>query len=152
MSACRPTSASPSRWSCSGAADAVTAARLRRELQRWLRDATEASAEARDDVVLGVHEALANCVEHAYHGRHAAGTMTVQAGHDPVGHSISVCVSDRGSWNRPSRKNRDDPRSSRGITLMRALADHCTIDVRTNGTVVRLDYTYDSLSRHSYAG
>ncbi|MGZ4527348.1 MAG: ATP-binding protein, partial [Mycobacterium sp.] len=34
-----------------------------------------------------------------------------------------------------------DPRRSRGIMLMHALADHCTINARPNGTTVCLDFT-----------
>ena len=102
---------------------------------------TEAPAEVRDDIILGVNEALANCVEHAYRAQSMAGTMKLQASHDPAAQSISVCVSDRGSWHHPSPQRLSDPRRSRGITLMHALADHCTITARQNGTTVCLDYT-----------
>ena len=133
--------ASPVRFTRAGAADAVTAAQLRHALQRWLREATEVSADVRDDIVLGANEALANCVEHAYRTHHTAGTMRLQASHDPAAQSISVCVSDRGSWHRPLRKKPDDAWASRGIMSMHALADHCTIKARPGGTTVCLDYT-----------
>jgi anti-sigma regulatory factor (Ser/Thr protein kinase) len=152
MSECGPTSDSPVRLCRAGAADAVTAARLRRDLRRWLQGVPELSAETRDDIILGVNEALANCVEHAYHGQHAVGTMRIQASHDPEAQSISVRVSDRGRWHRPPPTKPDDPRSSRGIALMRALAERCTIEGRAGGTMVRMDYPYDVVRRHSYAG
>lgn len=136
----RPIVATPARLTYSGAADAVTAAELRRVLRRWLQ-MTEAPAEVRDDIILGVNEALANCVEHAYRARRSAGTMKLQASHDAATRSISVCVSDRGSWHHPSPQRLSDPRRSRGIMLMHALADHCTINARPNGTTVCLDYT-----------
>lgn len=131
----------PGRFTCAGAADAATAAELRRALRRWLQDAAEISADVRDDIVLGASEALANCVEHAYRTRHTVGTMKLQAHHDPAERSLSVCVSDRGSWHRRLPKKPNDPDASRGIMLMHALADHCTINARPSGTTVCLDYT-----------
>lgn len=131
----------PARLTCAGAADAVTAAELRHSLRGWLQEVTKAPAEVRDDIILGVNEALANCVEHAYRASRTVGTMKLQASHDSAAQSISVCVSDRGSWLQPSRQRLSDPRRSRGIMLMQALADHCTINARPNGTIVCLDYT-----------
>jgi anti-sigma regulatory factor (Ser/Thr protein kinase) len=127
--------------SCAGAADAVTAAELRRILQRWLREATGLSAGVRDDIILGANEALANCVEHAYRDHHTIGTMRLQVRHDPTARSIKVCVSDRGTWHQPLQRKLSDPRASRGIILMHTLADHCTIEARPGGTTVCLDYT-----------
>ena len=136
-----PKVVTPARLTCAGAADAVTAAQLRRALRRWLQEVTEASAEVRNDIILGVTEALANCVEHAYRAHHTVGTMKLQASHDPAAQSISVCVSDRGSWHHPSPQRLSDPLRSRGIALMHALADHCTINARPTGTTVCLDYS-----------
>lgn len=136
----------PARLSCAGAADAGTAAEWRRTLQRWLRDETEAPADIRDGIVLGVNEALANCVEHAYRAHPTVGTMKLQASHNPAAQSISICVSDRGTWHRPTPKKANDPRASRGIMLMHALADHCTINARPTGTTVYLDYATRSKS------
>jgi anti-sigma regulatory factor (Ser/Thr protein kinase) len=129
------------RFTRTGAADAVTATELRRALQRWLQEATDVSADVRDDIILGANEALANCVEHAYRTHHTVGAMRLQASHDPAAQSLSVWVSDHGNWHRPVPKEPDDPRASRGIMLMRALADHCTINARPSGTTVCLDYT-----------
>lgn len=131
----------PARFTRAGLADAVTAAELRHALRRWLRESTAVSAEVCDDIVLGASEALANCVEHAYRAHHRVGSMELQADHDPAEHSISVCVSDRGSWHRHQPKKPNDPDASRGIMLMHALADHCTIKARPGGTTVCLDYT-----------
>ncbi|EFG77186.1 hypothetical protein HMPREF0591_2888 [Mycobacterium parascrofulaceum ATCC BAA-614] len=136
-----PTVVTPARLTCAGAADAVTAAEWRRVLRRWLHEATEAPAEVRDDIILSVNEALANCVEHAYRTHRTVGTMKLQGSHDLAAQAISVCVSDRGSWQHPPAQRLSDPRRSRGIALMHALADHCTINARPNGTTVCLDYT-----------
>lgn len=67
--------------------------------------------------------------------------MKLQANFDADAQSLSVCVSDRGSWRTPACHDHDDPRASRGITLMDALADHCTITTRRDGTTVCLDYS-----------
>jgi serine/threonine-protein kinase RsbW len=136
--------ATPVRLTLAGTADSDTAAQWRRELQRWLRSEVHTSAETRDDVVLGVNEALANCVEHAYRAHHEAGGMKLQASYDPAGESIRVCVSDRGRWQRPSSRKPTDPGASRGILLMHSLADNCTIHARPNGTSVYLDYAADA--------
>ncbi|SPM29719.1 Anti-sigma regulatory factor (Ser/Thr protein kinase) [Mycobacterium terramassiliense] len=140
MTADSLTSAAPVRFTRAGAADAVTASELRRALRVWLREATDVCADVRDNILLGAGEALANCVEHAYRTHHRAGTMELQVGYDPAARSISVRVSDRGTWHRPSPKKPDDPRASRGIMLMHALADHCTINARPGGTTVCLNY------------
>lgn len=131
----------PARFTRAGAADAVTAAELRRALRRWLQEATEVPAQVRDDIVLGASEALANCVEHAYRAHRTVGTMELRARHDPAVRSVSVCVSDRGSWHRHLPKKPSDPEASRGIMLMHALADQCTINARPSGTTVCMDYT-----------
>jgi serine/threonine-protein kinase RsbW len=133
-------SAAPAQLSCAGTADAATVCELRRALQSWLRELPQASPEVSGDVILGVNEALANCVEHAYHAEDETGTMRLQAGYDPAKQTISVRVSDRGSWHRRSPRQPQDPRASRGIMLMHALADHCTINAHPDGTTVCLDY------------
>ena len=141
MTSSPPPVDAPVRLTVAGAADADTAAQLRRALQRWLRGETRACPEIRDDVVLGVNEALANCVEHAYRAHPTIGTMRLQASYDPAAQSIQVCVSDRGTWHRGAVRQPTDPRASRGIVLMHALADHCTIIAHPGGTSVCLDYT-----------
>jgi anti-sigma regulatory factor (Ser/Thr protein kinase) len=135
-----PSSAVPVRLTCTGAADAGNAARLRRVLQSWLQEVTESSVET-SHIVLGVYEALANCAEHAYRTSPAGGTMKMQVSYDADAQSLSVCVSDRGSWRTPSWHRFDDSQASRGITLMHALADHCTVTTRRDGTTVCLDYS-----------
>lgn len=128
------------RLTCTGTADADNAARLRRALQDWLQEVTGPSVET-SHIVLGVYEALANCAEHAYRTSPAGGTMKMQVSYDAGAQSLSVCVSDRGSWRPPAWHRFDDPQASRGITLMHALADHCTVTTRRDGTTVCLDYS-----------
>jgi anti-sigma regulatory factor (Ser/Thr protein kinase) len=140
MTADSLTSGPPVRFARTGAADAVTASELRRALRAWLCEATDVCADVRESILLGAGEALANCVEHAYRTHHRAGTMELQASYDPAARSMTVRISDRGTWHRPAPKKPNDPRASRGIMLMHALADHCTINARPGGTTVCLNY------------
>ena len=138
----------PAQLTLSGAADAVTAAQLRRALQRWLHEVAEMSSGVHGDIVLGVNEALANCVEHAYRAQRTVGTMKLQASYDSAAQSIRVCVSDCGTWYRRPPKRPNDPGASRGIMLMHALSEHCTIEARPSGTTVFLDYTAEANVEH----
>ena len=79
MSPLLPETATPVRLTLAGTARPDTAAEWRRALQRWLQQEVHASEEIREDVVLGVNEALANCVEHAYRSHHQVGAMKLQA-------------------------------------------------------------------------
>lgn len=144
MSPLPPETTAPVRLTLAGTARPDTVAEWRRVLQQWLRREVHAPEEIREDVVLGVNEALANCVEHAYRSQRQVGAMKLQASYDPEAESIRVCVSDRGSWRKPSSRNSNDPFASRGIMLMHGLADHCTIHARPNGTSVYLDYATDA--------
>ncbi|MEB4209324.1 ATP-binding protein [Mycobacterium sp. 94-17] len=132
------------RLTLAGTARPSTAAQWRRALQRWLQQEVPAPEELHEDVVLGVNEALANCVEHAYRAHHRPGVMKLQASYDPDSASIRICISDRGSWRKPALRHSNDPRASRGIMLMHRLADHCTIHARPDGTSVYLDYVTDA--------
>lgn len=125
--------------SSAGAADATTAGRLRRDLQRWLQDLVDEPAEV-DDIVLSVNEALANCVEHAYRAHDTVGSMKLQVSYDRAARSLRICVSDHGTWRKPTLRPRNDARASRGIILMHALTEQCTIKIRPEGTTVCMDY------------
>lgn len=131
----RGVTATPLRRTCP--ADAAQASRLRHELDAWLRQVGPPLTESRcADVLLGVNEALANCAEHAYRGRHH-GDVTMHATYDDAAHRIRVRVSDHGRWrlNSVVQRNR-----GRGIALMHALADHCSVNRDDDGTTVLLDY------------
>ncbi len=143
MSPLRSQIATPVRLTLAGSARPDTVTAWRRALHRWLQHEVRAPDDVRDDVVLGVNEALANCVEHAYRSHRGTGAMKLQASYDPGAESIRVCVSDRGRWQSPSCRLSSDPRASRGIMLMHNLAEHCTIHARPDGTSVYLDYALD---------
>ena len=135
-------SRSPGRLTLSGVATAATAAGLRQQVGAWLAEHGVDAAQV-CDVVLAVNEALANVVDHAYADQPGVGIMTVLVDHDPVASSVSVCVTDQGSWRRPRPRHARDMRG-RGITLMHAVTDHCTISGRPEGTTVCLDYRIDA--------
>jgi anti-sigma regulatory factor (Ser/Thr protein kinase) len=65
--------------------------------------------------------------------------MDVLAWHDAVESTITVLVSDQGSWRTPlvpSVRTR-----GRGIPLMEALSDRASIETSDHGTRVTLEWT-----------
>ena len=82
---------------------------------------------------------MANAAEHAYRHRATPGTIAMQASYDPRAQSISVRVGDRGKWKMASINSADRSRG-RGIALMYASSDRCSIDRDRDGTMVRLGY------------
>lgn len=118
-------------------ADAASAARLREEFAEWLRryfalDPTKAS-----DVLLAVNEALANAAEFAYAGADRPGAVHMRADYDCATAVLTVTVADEGAWRIANARTKTSIRG-RGIPLMRALADHSTIESSPGGTTVRL--------------
>jgi serine/threonine-protein kinase RsbW len=124
-------------WTKTGRADPHTVSYFRELLGLWLDDAVAIDPQQHADIVLAVDEALANCAEHAYRGT-APGVMTLRVGHDVREATISVCVTDRGAWldSTPAQAGR----RGRGMDLMRARADHCTIEGSARGTTVCLRF------------
>ncbi len=99
---------------------------LRHELGAWLED-IGASAEQRDAVVLAIHEAAANAIEHAN------GKVTVRGARD--GDRLLLVVSNTGRWRGPKPNN---IARGRGLTLMRALMSNVEIHVEPERTTVRM--------------
>lgn len=120
-------------------ADAQTASRTRDEFADWLRAFFELDPMRSSDLILAINEALANCAEFAYLQSPDAGTMDLQAWHDAAGDTITVVVSDRGSWRRPDEPSRRS--RGRGIPLMEALSDRTSIETSDRGTHVTLEWT-----------
>jgi serine/threonine-protein kinase RsbW len=120
-------------------ADARTASRTRNEFASWLRAFFDLDSTRSSDLILAINEAMANCAEFAYLQAPGAGTMDLQAWHDAVASTITVVVSDRGSWRAPQ-----EPRirsRGRGIPLMEALSDRTSIETSDHGTHVKLEWT-----------
>ena len=118
-------------------ADALTVARMRRELSQWLSTHLTLDPDRLNDVLLAVNEALTNSAEFAYRGRQ--GTMTLQAHYDGADGTLLVDVSDRGTWRHVDPESQPNTRG-RGIPLMRALADRMTISRMPGGTNVQMQF------------
>ncbi|MFI8568763.1 ATP-binding protein [Rhodococcus sp. NPDC078407] len=125
-----PSGPVPQRWSHTAQAESTVASALRRRLRGWVLELGVNTALV-DDIVLGVYEALANVVEHAYQASPEPGTMTITAAYDHE--TLTVTVSDTGTWNPPT------PTTSRshGLQLAAAVSDDLSVDHRPGlGTVV----------------
>jgi serine phosphatase RsbU (regulator of sigma subunit)/anti-sigma regulatory factor (Ser/Thr protein kinase) len=101
---------------------------IRRAVSRWLEDLEVPPAVGRE-IVMAVHEASANVVEHAYGP--AGGTITITAKHE--GDQVEVLVRDSGTWRGSSRGDRGN-----GLRLMRGLMDHVLVYTSAAGTVMVL--------------
>lgn len=125
----------PQRWSHTAAAEPNVATTIRRRLHQWSLELGLSRAVV-DDIVLGVYEALANVVEHAYHSVPEPGTMTITAAYEH--RTLTVTVSDTGTW-RPPTPTTD---RSHGLQLAAAVADELVVDHRPGfGTVVTAVWT-----------
>jgi anti-sigma regulatory factor (Ser/Thr protein kinase) len=120
-------------------ADALTVARMRRELSKWLSIHLTLDPDRLNDVLLAVNEALTNSAEFAYRQHQGTGTMTLQVHYDGADGSLLVDVSDRGTWRHVDPESQPNTRG-RGIPLMRALADRTTISPTPDGTNVQMQF------------
>jgi serine/threonine-protein kinase RsbW len=120
-----------------GHADAATSSSFRRAVRDWITSTVDLDDQRISDIVLATYEALTNCAEHAYQDHPAAGVMTLTHTYDPDQATAKICVSDHGRWLEPDPAATNTSRGH-GLTLMRALADTCTITTTTTGTTVCL--------------
>jgi anti-sigma regulatory factor (Ser/Thr protein kinase)/putative methionine-R-sulfoxide reductase with GAF domain len=99
---------------------------IRSELRRWL-SSVGAGTDAQYDVLLGVGEATANAVEHAYGA--AVGAIEVEVTLD--GDDVLAIVRDKGRWRPPRGHDR-----GRGSVIMRAVSDDVRVRRAPDGTEV----------------
>jgi len=118
-------------------ADALTVARMRRELSQWLRTHLTLDPDRLNDVLLAVNEALTNSAEFAYRGQQ--GTMTLRVHYNGADGALIAEVSDGGTWRHVDPESQPNTRG-RGIPLMRALSDRTTISQTPDGTHVRMQF------------
>jgi serine/threonine-protein kinase RsbW len=132
------------------AADAASAARVRAELDGWLRAQVATDAARVNDVLLAVYEGLANAAEYAYLGCSTPGTVDVHAHLDSCADVLTVTVTDHGRWQTPllDPTNPAHRLRGRGIPLMKALASDTSIRTTTAGTQVHLTWTGLGLPPH----
>lgn len=123
-------SPSPRRWSHTARAESNVATSIRRRLRSWVLELGVNRALV-DDIVLGVYEALANVVEHAYDSAPETGTMTITVAYEHE--TLTVTISDTGTWRPPVPTTG----RSHGLQLAAAVADDLSVDHRPGlGTVV----------------
>ena len=101
---------------------------VRTALRRWL-SALGASDREGFDVMLGVGEATANVVSHAYGPR--GGSMDVNL--SCSAREIVATIRDTGRWRLPRGENR-----GRGINIMQKCADQVSVESTEAGTEVCL--------------
>lgn len=126
------------RYTHTGVASGPTVAAFRHRFGEWLNRHVRLDEERFADIVLATDEAMSNCADHAYRVVDHVGSMTLHIAYHPVSTELKVIVIDHGRWLEP-----DFDASSargRGIALMCALADDCTIDGGGEGTTVRLRF------------
>jgi len=100
---------------------------LREKLRSWLEEVDVPSTE-HDAVVLAVHEAAANAIEHA------GARVTVRGARDDE--KLILVVSNEGRWTgaRPT----EDLARGRGLTLMHGLMSNLDISRNPGRTTVRM--------------
>ncbi|MBW0118384.1 ATP-binding protein [Pseudonocardia abyssalis] len=101
---------------------------VRERIRAWLDGFGWPEDEA-DDVVLAVHEAVCNSIEHGYDG-HPAGDVEVVGERSVDGdrQRVRIVVRDEGRWRRP----RSPGYRGRGIVVMRGCM--AGVDVRPGDT------------------
>ncbi|WP_197381510.1 ATP-binding protein [Mycolicibacterium mengxianglii] len=126
-------------------AEPVNVARLREELEQWLRRHFALDALRLNDLVLAVNEALANVAEFAYRHADEPGPVDLRADYEKSGSVLTITVADRGTW-RDSSEREPKRTRGRGIPLMEALADEVGIDAAGHGTTVLMRFCNLALS------
>lgn len=104
---------------------------VRRRLRAWLEE-SGVGPPLHDFIVLGVHEATANAIEHA------GSSDNVQIAASIDGGRLTVDVIDTGSWRDGAQ---DDDERGRGLLLIDNLAEHVDIRRHSGGTTVRLTFS-----------
>jgi anti-sigma regulatory factor (Ser/Thr protein kinase) len=102
---------------------------VRHRLRRWL-EASDVPVSLQDSIVLGVHEAAANAMEHAIPCESLAIRASIE------NRVLTVEVTDTGRWTEEDVPDTDE--GGRGLHLMRALIEHVAIHPGPAGTTVHL--------------
>jgi anti-sigma regulatory factor (Ser/Thr protein kinase) len=103
---------------------------VRTAMRRWLSK-LGVEGDEEYNIMLGVGEAMANVVSHAYGP--SGGKLDVAVSSTPD--DIVATIRDTGRWRLPRGKNR-----GRGLTIMEKCADEVTVDTTESGTEVRLRF------------
>jgi anti-sigma regulatory factor (Ser/Thr protein kinase) len=115
-------------------ADTAQLRPVRARLRRWLVDSCGLSTPLAQDALVAAGEAVANAIEHGHRdnpGQEIRLRATVTAD------LLRVTVADTGRW-LPSGPEPAQYRG-KGLSLMRAMMDHVSIDTDAAGTTVTMD-------------
>ena len=129
-----PAGATGARFFRAVPAEPAQLAVVRRDLRTWLVSVGAADALA-DDVLIGVGEALANAVEHAYPDDQGVVEVQVVA-ESAAALVLAVTVRDRGTWRAAAETAADRDRGG-GTAMMRAVGSDVRYDRGAEGTTVR---------------
>jgi anti-sigma regulatory factor (Ser/Thr protein kinase) len=119
-----------SRFKASLPADATVLFEFRRSLRHWLHTA-DLESGAEDALVLAVHEAVANGIEHG-----SGSPIRVEGSADDG--DLVVEVTTNGSWDPRSTEDGALAQHGRGLTLMRRLTDKLELLVDDGCVTIRL--------------
>lgn len=112
----------------------AAASLVRERLRRWLGELGWPGPEL-DDVVLAVHEAVSNSIEHGYGGIDAGDVVVVGTRHlDGETQRARIVVRDDGRWRPP----RDPGYRGRGLPVMRGCMSHVDVRPGPGGTEVEM--------------
>ena len=101
---------------------------LRRDLATWLRKAGVPD-EIRDEIVLAIHEAAANAIEHAASNTEVTVRVVQSDG------TIIVHVVNRGQWKPP--RSAEEMRG-RGLSLIENLMSEVEVQTKRGWTTVKM--------------
>ncbi len=110
---------------------------LRASVHDWLHEFV-ADESRRHQIVLAVHEAVANAVEHGSAESGVPATIVVELALRPS--AVEAVVRDNGRWQErdPFHLEWEDERG-RGLSIIERIASRATVD-RSRGTVVRMSF------------
>ena len=108
-------------------ADVASLGAVRRSLHSWL---SRVGVEHSDDIILAVHEAVANALEHA--GLDVDEVITVEA--EVVEDVLRVLVRDGGAW----KEQVADGTRGRGLGIIRAVMDRVELESRVGSTSIEM--------------
>jgi PAS domain S-box-containing protein len=116
------------RFSLHIPADPARLRSVRRNIGRWLSGHEVPKPDA-EDIILASSEACANSIEHAY----GPGEGSVEIEAEVAGGEVTIVVRDAGRWRTARNGDR-----GRGLPLMKACMDSCTLTRGDAGTEIRM--------------
>lgn len=114
-------------------------ASIREVARSWLAAVGPLTSDERRLLLLGLGEATANAVEHAY--RAGQGSLHIELREHPRG--VTMCVTDAGQWRtEPPSEDR-----GRGLDIISQLFDEVHVATDDTGTAIRMEYVFGARSK-----